>query len=63
MILGSVAVIPDDFSGVAANARYLQTGDERQQWALYMCVFYFIFLTLCLTPLPPFIFSSLHILE
>lgn len=43
MILGSVDLIPEDFSGVAANARYLQAGDEWQQWALYMCVFLFNF--------------------
>lgn len=56
MILGSVAVIPDDFSGVAANARYLQTGDERQQWALYMCVFLFYFFNVVLKTSPSFCF-------
>lgn len=60
MILGSVDLIPEDFSGVAANARYLQAGDEWQQWALYMCVFLFNFFNIVLN-LSPLSFSLLHI--
>ncbi len=62
MNLGSVDLIPDDFSGVLANARYLQAGDEWQQWALYMRVFLFNFFNFVLN-LSPFSFSLLHIPE
>ncbi len=61
MILGSVALIPDEFSGVAANARYLQAGDECSSGHYKCASFYFIFLTLCLKPLPPFIFIVAYV--
>lgn len=61
MILGSVALIPDDFSGVATNARYLKAGDEWQQWALYMCVFLFYFFNIVLKTSPLFIFIVAYI--